>query len=135
MRLDHRGTVYYSTCDHGEEWLEFVYLHTFERTRAGVLSEAEVQSLEDALLVNPRAGDVVAGTGGVRKVRVAQQGRGKSGSARVIYLYVAEQSTVYLVLAYPKNVQGNLTAVQTRAVRALVQEIRDEPWPRRREQA
>jgi hypothetical protein len=110
--------------------LEFVYLELFERTRRGVLSDGEVQTVEDELLANPRTGVVMAGAGGVRKVRAAQQGRGKSGSTRVVYLYVEEQATVYFILAFPKNVQGNLTDEQKRAVRALAAQVRQEPWPR-----
>jgi mRNA-degrading endonuclease RelE of RelBE toxin-antitoxin system len=79
--------------------LEFIYLPLFERTRKGVLDDAEMKSVEDDLLTNPRAGAVIVATGGVRKVRAAREGRGKSGSVRVVYLYVEEQETVYFVLA------------------------------------
>lgn len=112
--------------------VEFVYLGLFERTRKGVLTDAEVKELEDELLANPRAGVVMVNTGGVRKVRVAQEQRGKSGSARVAYLYVEEQATVYFILAFPKNVQGNLTDAQKKQMRAVVAQIRDEDWPRKR---
>ena len=116
----------------GVRLLEFVYLTLFERTRKGVLTDAEVKEVEDALLANPRAGAVLANTGGVRKVRAAQEQRGKSGSARVAYLYVEEQATVYFILAFPKNVQGNLTDAQKKQMRAVVAQIRDEDWPRKR---
>jgi hypothetical protein len=123
--------VYYSD-ESGIGLLEFVYLGLFERTRKGVLTDAEVKELEDELLANPQAGVVMANTGGVRKVRAAQEQRGKSGSARVVYLYVPEQATVYFILAFPKNVQGNLTDAQKKQVRAVVAQIRDEDWPRKR---
>lgn len=112
--------------------LEFIYLALFERTRKGVLDELGIKALEDALLANPRAGDVIVNTGGVRKVRAAQDGRGKRGSARVVYLYVEEQATVYFILAFPKNVQGNLTSEQKGLVRTLVRQVRQEHWPRMR---
>ncbi|HEX6373935.1 MAG TPA: type II toxin-antitoxin system RelE/ParE family toxin [Longimicrobium sp.] len=112
--------------------VEFVYLALFERTRKGVLTDAEMKEVEDALLANPRAGVVMVNTGGVRKVRAAQEFRGKSGSARVAYLYVEEQATVYFILAFPKNVQDNLTDEQKKQVRAVVAQIRDEDWPRTR---
>jgi hypothetical protein len=125
--------VYYISCEEGwGEFLEFVYLALFERTRKGVLTDAEVKAVEDELLANPRAGAVMVNTGGVRKVRAAQEQRGKSGSARVAYLYVPEQATVYFILAFPKNVQGNLTAEQKKQVRAVVAQIKDEDWPRGR---
>jgi hypothetical protein len=111
--------------------LEFVYLGLFERARKGVLTDAEMKEVEDALLANPRAGAVMANTGGVRKLRAAQEHRGKSGSARVAYLYVEEQATVY-ILAFPKNVQGNLTDAQKKQMRTVVAQIRDDDWPRKR---
>jgi hypothetical protein len=125
--------VYYISCQPPQgEFLEFVSLPLFERTRKGVLSDEEVKAVEDELLANPRAGVVMTNTSGVRKIRAAQEQRGKSGSARVAYLYVEEQATVYFILAFPKNVQGNLTAEQKKQVRALVAQIKAEDWPRTR---
>ena len=112
--------------------LEFVYLALFERSRTGILEDSDLKALEDVLLANPRAGVVMAGTGGVRKLRAAREGRGKSGGARVVYLFIEEQATVYLILAFPKNVQGNLTPEQKRLVRTLVGQVKQEPWPRER---
>ena len=125
--------MYYISRQQGAgELLEFVYLELFERTRKGVLSDAEMKAVEDELLANPRAGVVIVNTAGVRKVRAAQEHRGKSGSARVVYLYDEEQRTVYFILAFPKNVQGNLTAEQKKLVRALVVQVRQQEWPRKR---
>lgn len=123
--------MYYACGPGGAGLLEFVYLALFERTRKGVLTDEEMKEVEDALLANPRAGVVMVNTGGVRKVRAAQEHRGKSGSARVAYLYVEEQATVYFITAFPKNGQGNLTDEQKKQVRRLVQHIRDEGWPRK----
>jgi hypothetical protein len=124
--------VYYDNNHKGEvELLEFVYLALFERTRKGVLSDAEMKAVEDELLADPRAGVVMVGTDGVRKVRAAQEFRGKSGSARVAYLYVPEQATVYFITAFAKNVQGNLTGEQKKQVRGLVAQIKDDDWPRK----
>ncbi len=66
----------------------------------------------------------------MRKSRAAQNGRGKSGSTRVMYLYVQEQGTIYFLFAFPKNIQGNLTADQKRLIRGMADDIRREPWPR-----
>jgi hypothetical protein len=123
--------VYYND-ESGIGLVEFVYLSLFERTRKGVLTDAEMKEVEDELLANPRAGVVMANTSGVRKIRAAQGQRGKSGSARVAYLYVEEQATVYFIIAFPKNVQGNLTDAQKKQVRAMVAQIRNEGWPRKR---
>jgi hypothetical protein len=69
-----------------------------------VLSEAALRALEEVLLERPDAGDVVPGTGGVRKVRVPLPGRGKRGGARVLYYHAAARERVYFLLVYPKNV-------------------------------
>ncbi len=111
--------------------LEFVYTALFERTRKGVLTDEEMQAVEDELLTNPRAGAIMSNTGGVRKTRAAMEGRGKRGSGRVAYLYIPEQRTVYFLLAFPKNVQGNLTDAQKKLVREMVKEISREEWPRK----
>lgn len=81
----------------------------------------------DAVVRDPAAGAVVAGTGGVRKVRVALPGRGRSGGARVIYFYRAAKGRVYLLLAYAKNQQATLTSAEKRVMRQLTAEIEAEP--------
>jgi len=107
-------------------FLEFVLLPSFERSVAGVLSEDDIRELECTLLENPREGPVMRGTGGVRKVRAATEGRGKSGSARVIYLYVEAREKIYFLLCFPKNEQANLTPEQKRRIRQLVAQLEAE---------
>ena len=110
----------------GKRWFEFVRLPSFERSANGVLTKEEIRLVEERLIADPWAGDLVANTGGVRKLRAATEGRGKRGSGRVIYLYVEIRETIYLLLAYPKNAQANLTGEQKRRVRALVVRLREE---------
>ena len=73
---------------------------------------------------NPQSGDVIEGTGGARKLRIQLVGRGKSGGGRVIYLDVFEYEVLYLLFAYPKNVQENLTAEQKKAIRKMTEAIK-----------
>lgn len=112
--------------------LEFVYMPLFERTRKGLLDDDEMKRVEDALLQDPDLGVLMGDTGGVRKLRAAKKHRGKSGSARVVYLHQAEWETVIFLLAFDKNVQGNLTASQRKMLRHIAEMIRREEWPRRR---
>jgi hypothetical protein len=70
---------------------------------------------------NPEAGKIVAGTGGVRKVRWGLAGRGKRGGARVIYYYHSERLPLLLLTAYPKNEKANLTQAECNAMKRLVQ--------------
>jgi hypothetical protein len=98
----------------------------FSRAARDVLTVDEWEKVEQILLDNPDAGDLVAGTGGVRKLRVAFEGRGKRGSARTIYLHVEERNKVYFIVAYAKNVQENISAADKKAIRAYVEAIRAE---------
>ncbi|MBQ7010539.1 MAG: type II toxin-antitoxin system RelE/ParE family toxin [Clostridia bacterium] len=106
---------------------EFVYTEPFRRCwKAMGLSEADLVLLEQALLEDPQMGDVIEGTGGARKMRIKLEGRGKSGGGRVIYLDVFEKEHLYLLFAYPKNVQEDLTSEQKKAIQRMIEIIRKE---------
>lgn len=106
---------------------KFVYTEPFRRCwKAMGLGDKELQELERALLENPKLGDVIEGTGGARKMRFQLVGRGKSGGGRVIYLDVFEKENLYLLFAYPKNVQENLSAEQKKTIRKMIEAIREE---------
>lgn len=90
------------------------------------LNNDHLKDLEHILLKNPQIGEVIQGTGGARKMRIQLDCRGKSGGGRVIYLDVFEKENLYLLFAYPKNVQENLTEEQKAAIRALIDAIKKE---------
>lgn len=103
--------------------LEFVYTPLFERTARRLFDDDAMRRIELALLAAPRSGDVIAGSGGVRKLRAPVQGRGKRGGARVIYLYLEFRRRIYFLLAYAKNDQVNLTADHKRALETMAREL------------
>lgn len=106
---------------------EFVYTEPFRKCwKAMGLSEDDLKKLEEILLENPQLGDVIEGTGGARKIRIQIENRGKSSGGRVIYVDVFEKEKLYFLLAYPKNVQDNLTPDQIKQVRKLVEAIKKE---------
>ena len=106
---------------------EFVYTEPFRKCwKAMGLLEDDLKKLEEILLENPQLGDVIEGTGGARKMRIQIENRGKSGGGRVIYVDVFEKEKLYFLLAYPKNVQDNLTPDQKKQVRKLVEAIKKE---------
>ena len=106
---------------------EFIYTAPFRKSWKFMgLNDDDLKELEELLLENPLAGDVIEGTGGARKLRIQLEGRGKSGGGRVIYVDVFELEKLYLLLAYPKNVQDNLTADQKKQIRKIIEEIRKE---------
>ena len=106
---------------------EFIFTKPFLSCwKAMGLDDASLKELEKILLEEPKIGDVIQGTGGARKMRIQLDGRGKSGGGRVIYLDVFEKEKLYLLFAYPKNVQGALTEEQKHAIKALVDAIKKE---------
>lgn len=97
---------------------------TFTRQAEKMLTDAEKADVINFLAANPDAGDLIVGTGGVRKVRVALAGRGKSGGARVIYYYHSKAIPLYALLIYAKNVKTNLTPDEKKDVKALVASLK-----------
>ena len=81
----------------------------FTKQADALFDEVEKQALITFLSQNPLAGDLISGTGGVRKVRFGTSGRGKRGGARVIYYYYDETLPLYALLVYPKNAKADLT--------------------------
>lgn len=105
----------------------FVYTDLFRKSwKMMNLDDDDARELEEILLENPHLGDVIEGTGGARKMRIQLTGRGKSGGGRVIYVDVLEKERLYLLLAYPKSVQSDMTPEQKKMVRQIVEAIQKE---------
>ena len=108
--------------------LTFYEVSVFAKVRDGLLGGDEgYRALQNVLLNAPRMGDVIPGTNGVRKLRVAAvgQSKGKRGGLRVIYLYIEERDTVIFFGLYAKNVAVNLTPQQKRAIAEAAQREKD----------
>jgi hypothetical protein len=100
---------------------EFVMLPEFDRQWQKMgLGDNELRQLQETLLQNPKAGDVIRGTKGLRKIRIAFQGHGKSGSGRVAYVDFSGYETVYLITAYPKNEKDNLSKSERNAIAKMI---------------
>lgn len=80
------------------------------RRSKGLLSAAEREAVVAYLSANPTAGDLIRETGGVRKLRWARGGRGKSGGVRVIYYYHSDRIPLYLLTIFAKGERANLSA-------------------------
>ena len=106
---------------------KFIYTAPFRTSwKAMGLDDDDLILLEQALLKNPQVGDVIPGSGGARKMRIQLTGRGKRGGGRVIYLDVFERGDLFLLFAYPKNMQENLTPEQMKLLKAMVSAIKEE---------
>lgn len=104
---------------------KFIYTEMFRRSwKMMGLEDEHLIDLEYALLTNPHEGDVIEGTGGARKMRISLGGRGKRGGGRVIYLDVFEREHLYLIFAYPKNMQSDMTVEQRKIIKQIVDDIK-----------
>jgi hypothetical protein len=101
-----------------------IFLETpvFTRQIKELVDDEVYRSLQVRLVANPDEGDLIPRSGGLRKIRLGMPGRGKRGGARVIYYWVTAKSQIYLLLAYAKNVQEDLTEEQLRTLCALVRQ-------------
>lgn len=86
--------------------------HEFQRRAESLMSGPEIDRLIDHLAYNPKAGDVIEGTGGIRKPRWALQGRGKRGGARAIYYYQQARFPLLVISIFAKNAMSDLTAAE-----------------------
>jgi hypothetical protein len=103
-----------------------VPIGTFEEKARKLLGKAGFDNLMEFLARRPKAGRLIQGTGGLRKVRFAQPGKGKSGGARVIYYYHNDTKPILLLLIYAKAVQDSLTDAQKAQLKKNVNAIIDE---------
>ena len=94
----------------------------FTRQIRELVDDEQYRLLQLRLVADPAAGDLIPGSGGLRKIRMAVAGRGKRGGARVMYYWLTERSQIYLLLAYTKPEQDDLTPAQLKALRALVEQ-------------
>ena len=99
--------------------MEFVETSVFTERITKLLTDDEYYDLQAVLADNPKAGDVIPGAGGLRKLRWRAGGRGKRGGLRVIY-YCWLEDRLYMIFVYDKREQGDLTAEQLKVLRGYV---------------
>ncbi|MDQ2087255.1 type II toxin-antitoxin system RelE/ParE family toxin [Herbivorax sp. ANBcel31] len=103
---------------------EFVFTNEFlKRWQAIGLSEEDLRELEIFLCSNPMSGDVIVGTGGVRKLRWQIKGQGKSSGSRVLYIDFTSFERIYMLTAYTKNEKSDLTMEQRKILYSLVKKL------------
>jgi hypothetical protein len=106
-------------------WITIVETKAFEADKKGRLAQLEFDALVDILAQNPEAGVVIRETGGLRKLRLAIKGKGKSGGARIIYYYCNETMPVFLLTLFAKNEKSDLSKAERNALAKLARELRE----------
>jgi len=94
----------------------------FTRLIQELMSDDEYKELQEALVSRPDLGDLIKGSGGIRKARWNLEGTGKSGGVRVIYYWVVDDDHIRMLYVYPKGKQANLTRAQVAKLKAVVEE-------------
>lgn len=104
--------------------LTFIETPLFSRQLADCVDDADFRAFQNELLKNPEQGDLLVGCRGLRKTRMALPGRGKSGGARVIYLYLPDEHILYLFLLFKKSDTANLNQSQRNQLGSLAEQIK-----------
>ena len=106
---------------------DFVRLPEFEKQCNHIgLDEDDIQDIENTLLLDPSVGDLIVGTGGLRKFRIVLPNRGKSGGARVIYIDFAFYEKIYFITVYAKSETEDLTKAEKNDLKKLVKILESE---------
>jgi len=116
VTLSHRSAVV----------LTFIETATFTRLITDLVDDGTYADFQKHLADHPAKGDLLSGCGGVRKIRMALPGRGKSGGAHICYLYLKQNDIIYLLYVFTKGDAGNLSADGKKVMRSLAQQIKAE---------
>jgi hypothetical protein len=106
--------------------MRFIETSVFTRRVVTIADDEAHRRLQLELSVNPEKGRMIQGTGGLRKIRMAARGKGKSGGARVIYLHLEGPKVIYLVYVYDKGEADDLTGEQKKQLKAIAEAIKQE---------
>ena len=90
------------------------------------LTDSDLQTLEIILLKNPKIGSVITGTGGIRKIRIPVEHKGKRGGGRVLYVDIEVKECIYLLDVYTKKEKIDLTKKEQKMLKKLVSILEEE---------
>lgn len=102
------------------------YTHGFlAQAKDEGMTEAEMEAMERFLSMHPDAGDLIVGSGGCRKVRIARAGRGKSGGYRIVTFFTSDDLPLYLIAMLAKGSRANFDDDEVAAMAAFAKRIKD----------
>ena len=102
--------------------MRFIETPVFTRALIDLLPDDEYRALQLALMLRPGAGDLIPGSGGLRKLRWSVAGKGKRGGTRLIYYWQLGGDIIYMLFIYTKNRQEDITPAQLKTLSKLVKE-------------
>jgi mRNA-degrading endonuclease RelE of RelBE toxin-antitoxin system len=114
-------------------WITVIEFKQFSDDAERLFTREELESLKNLLAINPEVGTIIPGTGGIRKLRVPleKKGKGKRSGARVIYFYFSDDLPVALLAVYAKGEKVDLSASDKKELKTLVDEYVREHKARR----
>ena len=105
----------------------FIELPEFRKAWSSLgLNDEDLNELEIFLTINPDHGDVIPGTGGLRKLRWAAKGKGKRSGARVLYIDLVILEKIYFITAYSKNEKVDLTPTEKKDFKNFIHLLKNE---------
>ena len=109
----------------GQVLLNMIFIETslFRKLLPAYLSDEEYKTLQWYLFEHPEAGNIIRGSGGIRKIRWSQEGKGKRGGIRVIYYWKKSVSEIWLLTIYAKNEKASIPG---HMLKKIAEEIKNE---------
>jgi len=101
----------------------FVETRQFSQLLKEYLTDDEYRELQQHIMANPAAGSIIRESGGMRKIRWAQKGKGKSGGVRVIYYWVKNKDHIYMLNIYNKSEKDNIDKKTLLAIRKYLESL------------
>ena len=104
--------------------VSFVEFEAFTKKVVQIANDESLRDFQNELSANPESGDLIPGSGGLRKARFKLEGRGRSGGARVIYLWLPKALTIILFTLYTKAEQTDISSALLKILRGAVKSIK-----------
>lgn len=104
--------------------LQFIETSLFSKQIVDILTDDDYKNFQEYLCNNPEIGDIIQGTGGVRKVRWSLPNTGKSEGVRILYYYLSDDGKVYLMMIYTKSNQINISDTDKQRLKQVITAIK-----------
>lgn len=103
--------------------MEFIETSGFSKIRENYFDDSQFNMLQLYLMDRPDAGNIIKGSGGIRKLRWGLQGQGKRGGVRVIYYWITKDNQILFLTAYAKSKASDLSQNAIKTMREIVKDL------------